>query len=105
MTDPDKMTSAPQKPEIAPQWEESHGSKLWRKTKEAPFVPIGLVGLTGAVVMGAIKYKNRGQMTTSMYLMQLRVVAQSMVVGAMTLGVGYSLLSDYFKTSDSPKNG
>ena len=33
-------------------------------------------------------------MTTSRYLMRLRVIAQSCVVGAILVGVGYSALSN-----------
>jgi len=36
-------------------------------------------------------YKTRGPaMTTSRYLMRLRVIAQSMVVGSIVVGVGVS---------------
>ena len=45
---------------------------------------------------GAYNFKNRGKMSTSVYLMHLRVKAQSMVVGAMALGVTYALLKDHF---------
>ena len=40
-------------------------------------------------------YKNRGQMSTSVYLMQLRVTAQSAVVIALLGGVTYSLITQY----------
>jgi len=71
--------------------EEKHTSKLWRKMKEAPFVPVGIGGLIGAVGYGIYNYRNRGQMSTSVYLMHLRVMAQGMVVGAITIGMGINI--------------
>ena len=57
--------------------------------------------MVGMVGYGAYSYKFRGDMPTSMFLMHLRVKAQSMVVGAITLGVGASLISElYFKKND-----
>jgi len=73
----------------------SHADKLKKKAKEAPFVPIGIAGMLGAVGYGAYSFKHRGNMSTSVFLMHLRVKAQGMVVGAMTLGVGWMLLNDY----------
>ncbi|XP_046333287.2 HIG1 domain family member 1A, mitochondrial-like [Haliotis cracherodii] len=82
-----------------PQWEDSVSaeSKLWRKAKEAPFVPIGILGLLGAVTYGAVMYKRRGQMSTSVYLMQFRVISQGMVVGAITLGIGATVVPGLWK--------
>jgi hypothetical protein len=69
---------------------------FWDKTKEAPFVPLGILGTAGMIIYGTTHYKNRpkGQ-ALSVYLMQYRVIAQSMIVGAMTLGVSYALIKDY----------
>ncbi|KAK2721090.1 hypothetical protein QYM36_003384 [Artemia franciscana] len=55
----------------------------------------GLGGLASALGYGAYMYKNRGQMSTSVYLMQLRVTAQSAVVIALLGGVTYSLITQY----------
>jgi len=73
----------------------SHVDKLKKKAQDAPFVPIGIAGMLGAIGWGAYSFKNRGQMSTSVFLMHLRVKAQGMVVGAMTLGVGWMLINDY----------
>ncbi|KAK2721457.1 HIG1 domain family member 1C-like [Artemia franciscana] len=75
--------------------EESQSQKLARKAKESPFVIAGLGGLASALGYGAYMYKNRGQMSTSVYLMQLRVTAQSAVVIALLGGVTYSLITQY----------
>ncbi|XP_069684709.1 HIG1 domain family member 1A, mitochondrial-like [Periplaneta americana] len=81
--------------------EESHSSRLARKTKEAPLFPIGIAGLTLACLYGIYKYKHRGNMSTSVFLMQLRVGAQGTVVACLTAGIGYSLLKQYvFKSDD-----
>lgn len=48
----------------------------------------------GALGYGVYAYKNRGPMSTSRYLMRLRVIAQSMVVGAIMVGVGIAAVKD-----------
>lgn len=57
-------------------------------------ISTGMVGLVGACVWGAIAYKNRGPMSTSRYLMRLRVIAQSCVVGSIMVGLGVTALQD-----------
>ncbi|XP_067010589.2 HIG1 domain family member 1A, mitochondrial isoform X2 [Anabrus simplex] len=84
--------------------EESQGSRLARKAREAPFVPLGLAGLTGVVLYGAYKFRTRGQMSTSVFLMQLRVAAQGTVVACLTAGLMYSMARQYiFHTDDQHK--
>jgi Hypoxia induced protein conserved region len=56
---------------------------------------VGLAGLAIACGVGAYKYKNRGAMSTSVFLMQLRVAAQGTVVSCLTLGLTYSMLNEY----------
>lgn len=95
--------------------EESQSERLARKSKEAPYVPIGtlcyntlenrntnktffntgLAGCVGAVLYGAYQFRNKGEMSTSVYLMKFRVVAQSMVVVTLGIGVGYSMIDKY----------
>lgn len=74
---------------------ETQRSRLWEKTKEAPFVPLGILGTLAMITYGVVQYKNRGNMSTSVYLMHYRVRAQGVIVGAMTIGVAYALLKDY----------
>lgn len=76
---------------------ESSAAKLKRKTLEEPFVPLGMLGFFGAVGYGAYAYKSRGQMSTSIYLMRLRVMAQSVVVGAITLGAAFTMFKNMNK--------
>ncbi|KAG7304286.1 hypothetical protein JYU34_011227 [Plutella xylostella] len=75
--------------------EESQAEKLARKSKDSPFMIIGLVGLVGAVGFGAYKFKTKGKMSTSVFLMQLRVAAQGTVVSALTLGLIYTLATEH----------
>ncbi len=57
-----------------------------------------------AIGYGIYNFRNRGEQSASVYLMHLRVKAQSMVVGAMTIGVAVSLVNEYYlkpkKTAD-----
>lgn len=54
---------------------------------------------------GAYMFKRRGKMSTSVYLMQLRVAAQGTVVGTLTIGVIFSMINRYVLKSDkSAKN-
>lgn len=55
----------------------------------------GLLGLVGVCGFGAYKYKHRGGMSTSVFLMQLRVAAQGTVVTALTVGLAYTLAKEH----------
>jgi hypothetical protein len=83
--------------------EESEAGKLARKTKEAPYMPIGIGAALGGVLYGIYKYKNRGGMSTSLYLIQMRVAAQSAVVGALTCGVLYTIFRDHVFKKEQPQ--
>jgi len=63
----------------------------------------GLAGLTLACLYGAYKYKHRGTMSTSVFLMQLRVGAQGTVVACLTAGIAYALFKDYIFKPDEVK--
>nr|CAD7424420.1 unnamed protein product [Timema monikensis] len=75
--------------------EETHGNKIIRKARENPMLPLGLAGCIIACAVGAYKFKRRGDMSMSVFLMQLRVAAQGTVVGFLTLGLGYSMINEY----------
>ncbi|XP_066254270.1 HIG1 domain family member 1A, mitochondrial-like [Euwallacea similis] len=83
--------------------EESQSSKLSRKTKETPMFPIAIGTCTVAVAYGAYMFKNKGKMSTSVYLMQLRVGAQGAAVGALTLGLAYTMYKNYIERRESAK--
>ncbi|XP_050311823.1 HIG1 domain family member 1A, mitochondrial isoform X2 [Anthonomus grandis grandis] len=75
--------------------EETHSDRLSRKSQEAPMFPIAIGMCTAAVAYGAYQFKNRGKMSTSVYLMQLRVAAQGAAVGALTLGLAYTMYKNF----------
>ncbi|XP_047136349.1 HIG1 domain family member 1A, mitochondrial isoform X1 [Hydra vulgaris] len=76
--------------------EVSNSEKLLEKAKKAPFIPIGIAGFIAALAIGAYGYRNRDPyMTTSRYLMRLRVISQSMVVGAICIGLGYQIYNEH----------
>uniref|UniRef100_A0A8C9ENY2 HIG1 hypoxia inducible domain family member 1A n=1 Tax=Pavo cristatus TaxID=9049 RepID=A0A8C9ENY2_PAVCR len=66
--------------------ETSQTSKLLRKFKETPFVPIGMAGFAVVVGYGLYKLKHRGNTKMSLHLIHMRVAAQGFVVGAITCG-------------------
>ncbi|XP_057576295.1 HIG1 domain family member 1A, mitochondrial-like [Hippopotamus amphibius kiboko] len=77
-------------------YDEDQGSKLIRKTREAPFVPIGMAGFAAIVAYGLYKLENRGNTKMSVHLIHMRVAAQGFVVGAMTLRMGYSMYQKFW---------
>ncbi|XP_033069216.1 HIG1 domain family member 1A, mitochondrial-like [Trachypithecus francoisi] len=79
-----------------PSYEEDQGSKLIRKAKEAPFVPVGIAGFAAIVAYGLYKLKSRGNTKMSLHLIHMRVAAQGFVVGAMTVGMGYSMYREFW---------
>lgn len=77
-------------------YDEGQGSKFIRKAKETPFVPIGMAGFAAIVAYGLYKLKSRGNTKMSIHLIHMRVAAQGFVVGAMTLGMGYSMYQEFW---------
>ncbi|XP_054751732.1 HIG1 domain family member 1A, mitochondrial-like [Lytechinus pictus] len=76
-------------------YNESPTEKLKRKAIADPYVPVGILGLCGALAWGAYSYKSRGNTSTSIFLMRLRVVAQTCVVGAMAVGAGVTMMKSF----------
>ncbi|XP_075954170.1 HIG1 domain family member 1A, mitochondrial [Anarhichas minor] len=74
---------------------EENDSKLMRKVKENPFVPLGMAGFFAIVGYKLMKMKSRGDTKMSVHLIHMRVAAQGFVVGAITVGVLYSMYRDY----------
>ncbi|XP_014836417.1 PREDICTED: HIG1 domain family member 1A, mitochondrial [Poecilia mexicana] len=85
-------------------YEEGNDSKLMRKVKENPFVPLGLAGFVGIVGRQLYKMKNRGDTKMSVHLIHMRVAAQGFVVGAMTVGVLYSMYNEYIRHPKEEQN-
>uniref|UniRef100_G1DGE9 HIG1 domain family member 1D n=1 Tax=Capra hircus TaxID=9925 RepID=G1DGE9_CAPHI len=78
-------------------YDEDQGSKLIREAREAPFVPIGMAGFAAIVAYGLYRLKRRGNTKMSVHLIHMRVAAPGFVVGAMTLGMGYSLYQEFWR--------
>ncbi|XP_053419594.1 HIG1 domain family member 1A, mitochondrial-like [Nycticebus coucang] len=77
-------------------YDENRGSKFTQKAEEAPFVPIGMAGFAAIVAYGLYRLKRRGNTKMSLHLIHMRVAAQGFVVGAKTLGMGYSMYREFW---------
>ncbi|VCX34350.1 unnamed protein product [Gulo gulo] len=78
-------------------YDEVQGSKLTQKAREASSVPTGIAGFATIVAYGLLKLKNRGNPKMSVHLIHhTRVAAEGFVVGAMTLGMGYSMDKEFW---------
>ncbi|XP_042802476.1 methyltransferase-like protein 7A isoform X4 [Panthera tigris] len=77
--------------------EESPLSRLIRKSRDSPFVPVGIAGFMTVVSYGLYTLKYRRDQKMSIHLIHMRVAAQGCVVGAVTLGVLYSMYKDYIR--------
>ncbi|KAM7114097.1 HIG1 domain family member 1C [Molossus nigricans] len=77
--------------------DEGQLSRLIRKSRDSPFVPVGIAGFMTVVSYGLYKLKYRRDQKMSIHLIHMRVAAQGFVVGAVTLGVLYSMYKDYIR--------
>lgn len=59
------------------------------------FLFLGLAGLVGALGIMGYRFKHRGSMSTSVFLMQTRVVAQGTVVSCLTVGLAYQMFNKW----------
>ncbi|XP_062059655.1 N6-adenosine-methyltransferase TMT1A isoform X3 [Lepus europaeus] len=91
---PRKMSSENQWPAVE---DEAQLSRLIRKSRDSPFVPVGIAGFLSVVSYGLYKLKYRRNQKMSIHLIHMRVAAQGFVVGAVTIGVLYSMYKDYIK--------
>uniref|UniRef100_A0A0B8RYM7 HIG1 domain family member 1A n=1 Tax=Philothamnus irregularis TaxID=1899461 RepID=A0A0B8RYM7_9SAUR len=80
---------------VFPAYEETASSKLLRKSKEMPFVPIGLAGCFSLAAYGIYRLKHRGETKMSIHLIHTRMAAQGFVVGSIVCGVVYTMIRDY----------
>lgn len=78
-------------PPIDLQWPKPEGfrEKMWRKTGENPFVPIGL-GVTAFALTYGLWQLKTGDKVMSQKMMRLRVAAQGFTVVALLGGVLYN---------------
>ncbi|XP_045140876.1 HIG1 domain family member 1A, mitochondrial-like [Echinops telfairi] len=57
-------------------------------------VPIRIAGCAAVVAFGLYKLKSRGDTKMSVHLVHMRVAARGFVVGAMTVGMVYSMFRE-----------
>ncbi|KAF8783338.1 HIG1 domain family member 1C-like [Argiope bruennichi] len=79
---------------------ESTVQKLARKTKDSPLMVAGLSSFFIIAGYGIYKFRNRGKLSASNYLMQLRVTAQGAVITCLTVGVLKSLYDRFNRKSE-----
>uniref|UniRef100_A0A670ZWD9 HIG1 hypoxia inducible domain family member 1A n=1 Tax=Pseudonaja textilis TaxID=8673 RepID=A0A670ZWD9_PSETE len=79
---------------VFPTYDETVGSKLLRKSKDMPFVPVGLAGFFSLAAYGIYRLKHRGETKMSIHLIHTRMAAQGFVVGSIVCGklAGWLLL-------------
>ncbi|OBS79503.1 hypothetical protein A6R68_18108, partial [Neotoma lepida] len=66
--------------------DEGQLSRLLRKSRDSPFVPVGVAGFVAVLSYGLYKLKSRRDEKMSLRLIHVRVAAQGCAVGAVTLG-------------------
>ncbi|OXU25395.1 hypothetical protein TSAR_016985 [Trichomalopsis sarcophagae] len=86
--------------------EEGIGSGIVRQFQEKPIAMTGIVGMIGALGYGYNRYKTKGFLVSpSLFLMQLRVGAQAMVVGCITCGMIYNMVQQHLlKKKNEPEH-
>lgn len=62
---------------------------------KASFDPIGMAGFAETVVCGLHKLESRGNTKMSLHLIHMYVAAQGFALGAMNLGMGYSMYQEF----------
>ncbi|XP_015112145.1 HIG1 domain family member 1A, mitochondrial [Diachasma alloeum] len=84
--------------------DESGSSTALRRIKQNPFLIVGIAGFFGTLAVGVYKYKQRPKnLGTAFFLVQLRVAAQGAVIGCLSIGMIYGMLSRHvFKTDEKP---
>ncbi|KAF7996309.1 hypothetical protein HCN44_001941 [Aphidius gifuensis] len=76
--------------------DESGSSAALRRIKNNPFLAIGMTGFLVTAAVGAYKYKSRPKgMSTGLFLVQLRVAAQTAVIGTLTVGMAWGMFQEY----------
>ncbi|KAK9302457.1 hypothetical protein QLX08_005531 [Tetragonisca angustula] len=76
--------------------EKSLTDRIYSVAKRSPFGIAGLVGFSTICGIGMYKWKTR-TVSPSVFLTQLRVIAQGTAVGIISLGMLYGMYNDYIK--------
>ncbi|KAK3908948.1 HIG1 domain family member 1B [Frankliniella fusca] len=85
---------------------ETFVEKYKRRIRESPFLYAGLLGLSGMLVAGGMRYKRlrAAGMSPSIFLINLRVAAQGMVAGALALGLIAQAIKETTPSQQEGKN-
>lgn len=78
--------------------EEGLGDRLYKQIQRAPFAAAGVVGLSVVCGIGAYKWKTR-TIPAQLFLIQLRVAAQTTALGFITIGLAYQMYKNYVSRS------
>ncbi|KAF7418520.1 hypothetical protein HZH68_001173 [Vespula germanica] len=76
-------------------YDESLSDRMLSHARKNPFLMAGFATLVAACAVGAYKFKQRGNMPISLYLLQFRVLAQSSVIGCITIGMAYHMFNEH----------
>lgn len=76
--------------------EEAFGTSFIDHVQRAPFAAAGVVGLFVVCGIGAYKWKTK-TIPTQLFLMQLRVAAQTTALSFITVGMAYQMYKEYVK--------
>lgn len=80
--------------------EETLSTKMAKHAKRNPFLMAGFASFIGACAYGVHQFKKRGNVPISVYILQYRVIAQSSVIGCLTVGMLYHLVNDQILNRD-----
>ncbi|KAJ8672782.1 hypothetical protein QAD02_004042 [Eretmocerus hayati] len=84
--------------------DESLKDTVINQFKTKPFVMAGIIGMVGALGLGYRRYKTQGYLVSpSLFIMQLRVAAQSAVVGCLMCGMIYNTLDKHYLSKKEKK--
>lgn len=81
------------------------GARILRKAERNPFLIAGLAGFVATLGYGAYRFKYRSKaFPMSLFFIQLRVAAQSVIIGTLTVGMVCGMVNEYvLKDKTKPK--
>ncbi|EZA62598.1 hypothetical protein DMN91_005632 [Ooceraea biroi] len=75
--------------------DQTWSDRLLAKGRKSPFLVASVITLAGICGYGAYSYKTR-KISTQMYLLQLRVIAQGSAVACLTGGMLYHMVRKFY---------
>ncbi|CAD6208210.1 GSCOCG00010462001-RA-CDS [Cotesia congregata] len=83
--------------------DETPMQQMWRSFSGNPFLMIGVTGFIATAIIGGYRFAKRPKDSPpSLFLIQLRVTAQSVVVGSLGIGMLYGMV-DHWILNPKPK--